>query len=222
MRRARLLCLGLLFVFAFPAAATIRLPTNRATILTVGPFVDYSDGVTPETAMTATNITVCLTKDSDAGGSGTAPTIVINTTATASGGSNDMVHLTGDTVGLYSLELTAAQLNFVGRGKLVLSDPDVMCPWWTDIIVEPNNVYDSSVSGTDYLGIDVAQWLGTTAEALADSADNQADVEAAIDTKLSDIATAVDVETNSTAAMEAIGLTEDYLLKLLAMLMSKL
>lgn len=139
------------------AQGAIRLPTNRAVILTVGPFVDFSDGVTPETAMTVTNITACLTKDSDAGGAGVAPTIVLNATLTASGGSNDMVHLTGDTVGLYSLEMTAAQLNFVGRGRLVLSDPDVMCPWWTDIIVEPNNVYDSTVAGTDYQQVDALQ-----------------------------------------------------------------
>ncbi len=134
-----LLCLGL---FVVPAQATIHLPTNRAAIITVGPLVDYQDAVTPEAAMTVTNITCCFTKDSDAGGAGTAPTIVINTTLTASGGSNDMVHLTGDTVGLYSLELTAAQLNFVGRGILVLSDPDVMCPWFKDIVVEPNDLWD--------------------------------------------------------------------------------
>jgi hypothetical protein len=136
------------------------LPTNRATIIDIGPLVDYSDGVTPITAMTATNVTICLIKRSDAGGSGTAPSLVINTTATASGGANDLVHVTGDTVGFWQLELTASQLNFLGCGRLTLSDPDVICPWWVDIVVEPNNVYNSQVSGTDTQQVDVTQMYG--------------------------------------------------------------
>lgn len=151
-------------------SAEYRLPTNRATVLVVGPCVDYEDGVTPETAMTVTNITCELYKMSDAGGTGTAPTRTAITLA-ASGTSNDMVHIASDVGGYYSLELTAAQLNFVGRARLCLTDADVMCPVWEDLIVEPNNVYDSGVSGTDLVQADVQEWKGVTPEDLATTSD---------------------------------------------------
>jgi len=164
-----------MLVLTVPAFSAIHLPRNRATILPVGPFVDFADGVTPEIAMTATNITCSLARRSDAGGVGANPTLVINTTLTATGGSNDLVLLAGSTTGLYGLELTAVQLATVGEYKLSLSDPDVMCPWFCDIIVDPNTVYDSlyagAAAGTDTLPVDVTQWLGTAVTALSSSAD---------------------------------------------------
>jgi hypothetical protein len=84
-------------------------------------------------------------------------------TLSASGGSNDMVHITDDVAGMYALELTAAQLNWTGEGTLTFTDPDVMAPRFIDIVVEPNNIYDSTMHGTDYVQMDVAQWLGTAA-----------------------------------------------------------
>lgn len=162
MRKIIAWMIGIVVFTVLPAYPAMRLPRNRAVILPVGPFVDYQDGVTPETAMTVTNITCELVRRSDAGGAGANPTLVINTTLTASGGSNDMVLVAGSTVGTYGLELTAAQLTTVGHYRLTLSDPDVMCPWFTDIIVEPNNVYDSDVSGTDVKQVDTTQILGTT------------------------------------------------------------
>ncbi len=153
----KLLYLVLLLVLICPVLGAIRLPTNTATILTVGPFFDATNGVTPETTMTVTNITCELYKDSDAGAAPTRTAI----TLAASGSNNDMALITDSASGCYSLELTAAQLNFVGRARLVLIDTDVMCPWWVDIVVEPANVYNSLVAGSTYLKIDLQTALGS-------------------------------------------------------------
>jgi hypothetical protein len=173
MRRIDLGIIGLvLLVLVSPAMAEKRLPTHRAVILGVGPFNDCTDGVTPETGMTVTNITCELYVESDAGGAGGALTRTAITLA-ASGSANDMVHVPNDVAGMYSLELTAAQLNFVGRARLMFTDPDVMAPAWEDLIVEPNNVYDSGVAGTDSLEVDAVAISGdsTAADALKDAAD---------------------------------------------------
>jgi hypothetical protein len=150
-----ILALGVMSILFLPLLAwgEIHVPRNRAVILPVGPFVDFTDGVTPELALTATNITCTLARRSDAGGAGVNPTLVINTTLTAAGGTNDLVLLAGSTTGLYGLELTAAQLATAGSYVLSLSDPDVMCPWWIQLVVDPNRVYDSLGSGTDTLDV---------------------------------------------------------------------
>ena len=93
------------------------LRSNTATRVTVGPFLDRTDGVTPEVALTVTSCKLTFMVD-DAG----VPTLVLDTNPTASGGNNDMVHVTGDDAGFYDLELTAANVNYVGRAMLALTD----------------------------------------------------------------------------------------------------
>jgi len=106
-----------------------ELKTNTATRIAVGPLVDPTDGKTAETALTVTGMTVdILQMDND----GTA----VNRTSfspTASGGNNDMVHITNDAVGMYDLELTASQLNFLGNARLVFYDLDGFLVHWIDL-----------------------------------------------------------------------------------------
>lgn len=97
------------------------LRTNTAVRISVGPFLSCTDGVTPQTALTVTNSTAELFYDKDEGSAVTRTAL----TLTASGGTNDMVHVTDDTAGMYDLELTAAQVNFLGRAKLIIFDTDV-------------------------------------------------------------------------------------------------
>src|SRR3989304_962828 len=92
------------------------LRTNTSTRVTVGPFLDKTDGVTPEVALTVT--AEKLTFIVDTGG---VPTLVLDVAPTASGGSNDMAHITNDDAGYYDLELTAANLNYVGRATLAIT-----------------------------------------------------------------------------------------------------
>ena len=134
------------------------LRTNTAIRLTVGPFLDKTDGVTPETTLTVTSCKLTLMVDN-----GNVPTLVLDTAPTASGGANDMVHVTGDDAGFYDLELAAGNVNYLGRAMLAITDAATHCPVFHEFMILPANVYDSLVLGTDTLQADVTQWLGTAA-----------------------------------------------------------
>jgi hypothetical protein len=140
------------------------LKQNTATRVTVGPALDVSDGVTPELSLTVTDCLVTFIVD-NAG----VPTLVIDAAPTASGGDNDMVHITSDSAGYYDYELTAAQTNYVGRAILNIIDTDVHLPIFHEFTILPANVYDSMM-GTDILDVSVTQ-IGGVAQSLADLKD---------------------------------------------------
>src|SRR3990170_5873331 len=122
------------------------LRNNTATRITAGPFLDKTDGVTPEVAIT---VTACkLTFMVDTGG---VPTLILDVAPTASGGSNDMVHITGDDAGFYDLELAAADVNYLGRAMLSLNDVATHCPVFHEFMIVPAVVYDALILGTDLL-----------------------------------------------------------------------
>lgn len=133
------------------------LRTNTAARVTVGPFFDKSDGVTPEVALTVTAIKLTFMVD-DAN----VPTLVLDTNPTASGGNNDMVHVTGDDAGFYDLELTAANTNFLGRAMLALTDAANHCPVFHEFMILPAMIYDSLVLGTDRLDANVTHIADTS------------------------------------------------------------
>ena len=141
------------------------LRQNTATRITVGPFLDKTDGITPEVALTVTSEKLTLVVDD-----GGVPTLVLDTAPTASGGANDMVHITGDEAGLYDLELAAANVNYVGRALLALTDAATHCPVFHEFTILPANVYDSLIGGSDLLQVDVTQ-LGGGAQSLTDLKD---------------------------------------------------
>lgn len=130
------------------------LKTNTAVRIGVGPFLDFEDGVTPETGMTVTNITCELFKDLDEGSA------VVRTAITlaASGSSNDMAHITSDVAGMYDLELTASQLNFLGKARLCFTDPDVCLPVWENLLLVPAAVFNALIAGSDYLTLLGSAW----------------------------------------------------------------
>lgn len=132
------------------------LRTNTAARVTVGPFFDKTDGVTPETALTVTGCKLTFMVD-DAN----VPTLVLDVAPTASGGSNDMVHVTGDDAGFYDLELAAANVNYLGRAMLAITDAATHCPVFHEFMIVPAMVYDSMFLGTDVMDASVTQWLGT-------------------------------------------------------------
>lgn len=123
------------------------LRSNTATIVTVGPFIDLADGVTPMITLTVTNDWLTLAIDDDTGG--TAPTLALDVAPTASGGGvNDMVVLTSGINGYYTLELTAANLNYTGRASLTIHDTDVHLPVFHEYQILPEETYDAMFSGT--------------------------------------------------------------------------
>lgn len=119
------------------------LRSNTATRITVGPFFDKTDGITPEVALTATNEKLTFMVD-DAG----VPTLVLDATATASGGANDLVHVTNDDAGFYDLELAAANVNYVGRASLAITYATDHCPVFHEFMILPAHVYDSLTVAT--------------------------------------------------------------------------
>ena len=132
------------------------LRTNTACRITVGPFFDKADGVTPETTLTVTSCKLTFMVDD-----GNVPTLVIDAAPTASGGNNDMVHVTGDDAGFYDLELTAANTNYLGRAMLAITDAATHCPVFHEFMILPAVVYDALVLGTDNLQVDTVQVTGT-------------------------------------------------------------
>ena len=103
-----------------------ELKTNTAVLVTVGPFYDKTDGVTIETSLTITNERITLTADTDAG---SAPTNILDNIAGAtSGTSNDLNYITGNDAGLMQLELSAADVNRLGRMTLTITDAANHCP----------------------------------------------------------------------------------------------
>lgn len=122
------------------------LRQNTATTITVGPFLDFSDGVTPEVALTVTNSHMTFMVDNLTSGAG-SPTKVIDAAPTASGGSNDLVHVSGDDEGYYTLELTAGNTNYVGGALLCITDPDVHAPVFHEFNILPADVFDAKYGG---------------------------------------------------------------------------
>lgn len=101
---------------------------DTAVVITIGPLVDETDGVTPITAPTLGDITAAIIKGGGTSGGPARSTI----TLTASGGSNDFVHL-GD--GYFSLELAAGNTDTVGTMRVTLRDDDGFLPVYEDVIV---------------------------------------------------------------------------------------
>ena len=101
---------------------------GTAVTITIGPLLDFADGVTPVTAPTLGDITAAIIKG---GGTSTGPARS-TITLTASAGDNDFVHL-GD--GYFSLELAAGNTDTVGTMRVTLTDPDVILPVWEDVLI---------------------------------------------------------------------------------------
>lgn len=133
---------------------------KQSTALTVilGPFLDDTDGKTPETALTVTSIEVDLYKGATKS----------DLTITASGGNNDMAHVAN---GYYSLELTTGNTDTLGH-LLVTANISGALPVWRSFVILPANVYDSLIGGSDALQVHTNEITNDliTANALAATA----------------------------------------------------
>ncbi len=132
------------------------LRTNTAARITVGPFLDKTDGITPEVSLTVTSEKLTFMVDV-----ANVPTLVLDVAPTASGGANDMVHVTGDDAGFYDLELAAADVNYLGRAMLAITDAATHCPVFHEFMLLPAMIYDAGVLGTDRLDANVTHVADT-------------------------------------------------------------
>lgn len=124
----------------------ILLKQSTAATVRVGPFVDITDGVTPETGVTL---------------SGADQAEILK----ASGGVVDISGATWGAItncaGWYDLSLTTGYTDTVGMLTVVVQDADVALPVFVRAMVVPAAIWDSLVGGTDTLPVDVTQFGGT-------------------------------------------------------------
>lgn len=135
----------------------MELKTNTATRIAVGPLVDPTDGKTAELALTVTDLSVQIYQIKNDG----SAVVRAQFAPTASGGNNDMVHVTDDTAGVYDLELTAAQLNFLGNGRITFYDLDGFLVHWIDIQVVSAAYFDWKY-GSTIPDVNVTKIAGTS------------------------------------------------------------
>ena len=129
-------------------ALPLRQSTSR--IVLVGPFVDLSDGVTPETGISLGSVTSAKIIKAAAGA---GVSVVSNTWAHVSDG-------------LYNLTLASGDTDTLGALKVVVSYPSTARgPVTADFVVLPAAVYDSLIAGTDSLQADVVQVDGSATAA---------------------------------------------------------
>jgi hypothetical protein len=122
----------------------IVLRQSTAITLPLGPFVDATDGVTPETGLSLTQAETRLSKN---GGTFAQKT----DSGTATHGEE----------GNYLVSLDATDTGTLGRLRVSVYVSGAL-PVWVDAMVMPANVWDAFF-GTDKLEVDVTQFGGTNA-----------------------------------------------------------
>lgn len=149
------------------------LKQSTAVTIKVGPFLDDTDGKTPETALTITQADVRLSKN---GGNFAQK--------------NSATSATHDENGWYDVALSTTDTNTLGSLVLAINEAGAL-PVWVEFQVAPANVYDSLFS-TDNLQVDLVQWRGTQPNTL-----NSANVECHVNTINTSAITAAAIATNA-------------------------
>ena len=128
---------------------TQRLRQSTAVKVLLGPFVDATDGFTPETGVTlgAADSAELLKHDS-----------------------GSVVDISGATFthiqdGVYNLTLSSSHTDTPGMAEVYIADTSVCRPVLTRFEVIPAVVYDSLVAGSDTLPADAQQISGSSAAA---------------------------------------------------------
>ena len=135
------------------------LKQSTAATVKLGPFVDSTDGVTAETALTISQADIRLSKN----GGAFAQT-------------NNATGATHDENGYYGVPLDTTDTNTLGRLRVAVNESGSL-PVWQDFMVVNANVYDSLIGGSDNLQVDTVQIEGS------DATDQ---INAAADTALTD------------------------------------
>lgn len=123
-------------------ATWLRQSTARE--IKLGPFVDQTDGFSPETGLTIAQADVRLAKNEGDWAQ-----------------KNEATTLVHEENGWYRCLLNATDTDTLGILIVAVNEAGAL-PVWREFLVVPANVWDSFL-GTDLLQIDLAQWLGTAA-----------------------------------------------------------
>jgi hypothetical protein len=121
------------------------LKQSTATTILLGPFVDNTDGYSPETGLTLTSGDVQIWKE---GGTSLAA-------------KNDATAATHRGNGYYSVPLDATDTNTLGQLVVTCYETALALPVRHDFLVVKDHVYDT-FTGSDFLQVDARQIAGTT------------------------------------------------------------
>lgn len=163
---------------------TILLKQSTAKTISFGPFVDKTDGVTPETGLVSAldhaSTGIMLSKN---GGALT----IRNATVTAS---------TYDAYGNYIVTLDTTDTNTLGTMRMQFIETATCLPVFQDFMVLPATVYDALVTNatTAAGGLGDIQRVAGTAQTAGDLAALVATAITYIDTEVAAILAAVDTE----------------------------
>lgn len=128
---------------------TLWLKQSTAKVVSFGPFLDKTDGVTEETGLvSALDHATTGIKLSKNGGALT----IRHATVTAT---------TYDAYGMYRVTLDTTDTNTLGTLRMAFNEAATCLPVWQDFMILPANVYDSLVSGSDLIDVSMTQILGT-------------------------------------------------------------
>jgi hypothetical protein len=119
------------------------LKQSTAVDLGIGPFVDSTDGVTAETALTLTQPDIRLKKNGGAWAQ-----------------KNASQTLSHEENGWYEVSLDTTDTNTLGVLLLNVSESGAL-PVFCEFMVLPANVYDSLVGGSDVLDVSTTQFNGS-------------------------------------------------------------
>ena len=124
------------------------LKQSTAVDISFGPFVDSTDGFTPETALSLTQAECRLKKN----GAAWAQKAQVTTAA-------------HEEEGWYEMNLDTTDTNTLGILTVAVYVTGAL-PVWKEYMVLPANIYDSLVSGSDLIDVSVTQWLGSAVAAV--------------------------------------------------------
>lgn len=128
---------------------TLFLKQSTAKVISFGPFLDKTDGVTEETGLvSALDHGTTGIKLSKNGGALT----IRHASVTAS---------TYDAYGAYLVTLDTTDTNTLGTLRMAFNEAATCLPVWQDFMVLPANIFDSLVSGSDLIDVSMTQILGT-------------------------------------------------------------
>jgi len=146
MKKLLLTLLALLFCYIPAAFGTQELKQSTQIKVRVGPFVDVTDGYTPETGITL-------------GAADEAELLKYNGAGTVDISSNTWAAVTGCD-GWYDLTLTTSDTDTLGDITIVVQDDSTCLPVFATFSITTANYWDSKYS-TDKFDVSVAQWNGT-------------------------------------------------------------
>lgn len=123
----------------------LYLKQSTSVDVAIGPFLDETDGKTAETALTITQPDIRLKKNGGAWAQ-----------------KNAAQTLSHEEAGWYEVTLDSTDTNTLGHLIVAVHESGAL-PVWKEFTVLPANVYDSLVSGSDYLQVDAIQVEGSDA-----------------------------------------------------------